>query len=428
MSFFRLGALYSAAFVSLFLSECATAETKTIDSSPKTETGSPYRFAELTASDGVAGNTLGIAVAVSGSTVVVGENCTEIGGNPDCDLQHQGVVYVYRRPQNGWSNMVQTAELTASDGYAGDLFGESVAIDGDTIVVGALDKAYVFVNSAGVWQNQTETAELTDGATGDYFGSSVAVENNTIVVGATGVTVNGNGSQGAAYVFVEPAGGWLTTAAFNAQLTASDGAPQDCFGFSVGISGATIVVGAPFHLDQTGPGETYVFTRPKNGWTTATETAILTRSPQGPYDEFGLSVAIDNDTVVVGAQQAVGENKGQGVVDVFVEPSGGWVSSTQTAELASPVAYVQHFGGSVGVFDSEVVVGGFSFNNFIFVFDKPAKGWQSTDQASAQLKVRNGLSWFGFSVAIGDSGIVSGAPFKNVDGNADQGAAFVFSK
>jgi hypothetical protein len=428
MSFFRLGALYSAAFVSLFLSECATAETKTIDSSPKTETGLPYRVAELTASDGVAGSTLGISVAVSGNTVVVGQNCSEIGGNPDCDLQHQGAVYVYQRLQNGWSDMVQTAELTASDGYAGDLFGKSVAIDGDTIVVGANGKAYVFVNSAGVWQNQTETAELTDGATGDYFGLSVAVENNTIVVGATGVSINGNASQGAAYVFVEPAGGWLTTAAFNAQLTSSDGTSWDLFGFSVGISGATIVAGAPFHLDQTGPGETYVFTRPKNGWTTATETAILTRSPQGPYDEFGLSVAISDGTVVVGAQQAVGQNNGQGVVDVFVEPSGGWVSSTETAELVSPVVYVDYFGGSVGVFGSEVVVGGQSLSNFIFVFDKPATGWQSTGHASTQLKGRNGLSLFGFSVAIGDSAIVSGAPFKNVDGNPDQGAAFVFSK
>jgi hypothetical protein len=428
MSSFRLGALCSALCLGVLVSECGSAQSKKFDSPGKTSVGLHYRVAQLTASDGVAGNTLGIAVAVSGNTVVVGENCTEIGGNQDCDLQHQGVVYVYQRPQNGWEDMLQTAELTASDGYAGDLFGQSVAIDSNTIVVGAYDKAYVFVNSTGTWQNMTETAQLTDGATGDYSGISVAVAKNAIVVGASSASINGNGSQGAAYVFVEPSGGWGTTSAYNAQLTASDGASEDFLGFSVGISGATIVAGAPFHPSQRGPGEVYVFTKPKTGWATTTETAILTRSPQGSSGDFGFSVAISNDTVVVGASQAVGQNNGQGVVDVFVKPSGGWVSSAETAELVSPVASVQHFGESVGIFGSQVVVGSFSPSNLVFVFEKPANGWKSTSRANTQIKARNGLSWFGFSVAIGDSAIVSGAPFKNVDGHPDQGAAFVFSK
>jgi len=427
MSYFRLRAFSSVMCLGLLFSEHATAQIEK-DTSSKTAAGLPYKVAQLTASDGVAGNTLGIAVAISGNTAVVGENCTEISGNLNCDLQHQGVVYVYQRPQNGWGNMVQTAELTPSDGYEGDLFGQSVAIDGNTVVVGAYDKAYVFVNSTGTWQNMTETAQLTDGATGDYFGISVAVAKNTVVVGASGASINGNVSQGSAYVFVEPAGGWLTTAAFNAQLSASDGTSQDLLGFSVGISGATIVAGAPFHLGQTGPGEAYVFTRPRTGWTTATETAILTRSPQGSFDEFGWSVGISNDTVVVGANQAVGQNNGQGAVDVFVKPPGGWVRNTETAELLSPVASVQHFGQSVGIFGSQVVVGCFSSNSLVFVFEKPANGWKSTSQAAAQLKVRNGNSDFGFSVATGASTIVSGAPFTTVAGQADQGAAFVFSR
>src|SRR5271169_2405724 len=92
---------------------------------------------ELAASDGKAGNALGIAVAASGNTVVVGENCAQLSGNPDCDPHHQGVVYVYQKPGSGWGNMVQTAELTPSDGYVGDQFGSSVAISGKTIVVGA---------------------------------------------------------------------------------------------------------------------------------------------------------------------------------------------------------------------------------------------------------------------------------------------------
>jgi hypothetical protein len=93
--------------------------------------------AELTASDGVAGNALGISVAISGNTIVVGEDCLRIGGNPNCDTQHQGVVYVYQKPINGWQSMVETAELTPSDGYVGDEFGTSVAVSGNVIVVGA---------------------------------------------------------------------------------------------------------------------------------------------------------------------------------------------------------------------------------------------------------------------------------------------------
>jgi hypothetical protein len=423
MMFLRPVSFCLAACIALILSESASAQTTNSYRSAPTK-ATPY-VAELTASDGVAGNALGTAVAVSGNTVVVGESCGEIGGNPYCNLQNQGVVYVYQKPQNGWGNMVQTAELTPSDGYVGDIFGESVAIDGNTIVVGAQGKAYVFVNTTGTWQNMTETAQLTDGSTGDFFGIGVGIDKNTIVVGASG-----SQGQGAAFVFVSPASGWVTTSAFNAQLTASDGTSQSLFGVSVGISGDSIVVGAPFHQDQTGPGETYIFTKPATGWITGTQTAILTRSPQGPYDEFGLSVSISNDTVVVGAQQADGGNNLQGVVDVFVEPSGGWVDSTQTVELVSPTYFylLQHFGGSVAVHASSIVVGDFSPSNVAFLYNKPASGWQSASLPQAGLTARRGYSFFGFSVAISDDIVVAGAPFETVDEHTYQGAAYVFSK
>jgi hypothetical protein len=419
-----------AACLALLLIGHANAQTKTFRVSEIPVQFERESTADLSASDGVAGNALGTAVAASGDTVVVGENCGEIGGNPYCNLQNQGVVYVYQKPEGGWGNMVQTAELTPSDGYVGDGFGQSVAIDGNTIVVGSFDKAYVFVSSTGTWQNMTETAQLTDGVTGDGFGGAVAISRNTIVVGAPAAEINGNAEQGAAYVFVEPPTGWATTSAFNAQLTASDGTYQCVFGISVGIGGDSIVIGAPFHQDQTGPGEAYVFSKPAIGWTTATQTAILTRSPQGPYDEFGLSVAISNGTVVVGAQQAVSENNLQGVADVFVEPRTGWADSTQTVELESPVYFylLQHFGGSVAVHGSSVAVGDFSPLNIIFLFTKPASGWQSASQPQAGLSAARGLSFFGFSVAVTDDIVVAGAPLQSVDRHPDQGAAFVFGK
>jgi FG-GAP repeat len=387
---------------------------------------------ELTASDGVAGTTLGTSVAASGRTIVVGENCGEIGGNTNCNPNHQGVVYVYKEPKGGWENMAQTAELTPSDGYVGDGFGTSVAISGSTIVVGALNglngKVYVFVEPRGGWKNMTETAQLTDGVSGDYFGGAVAIDENTIVAGAPTATIGGNQSQGAAYVFVEPLTGWVTTSAFSAQLTASDGSFRDGFGFSTAVSGETIVVGGPDHQGQTGPGEAYVFVKPPAGWASTTQTAKLTRSNPGPYDEFGSAVAIEANTILVGAPQAVGTNNGQGVVDIFVKPSKGWGNTTEKAELVSPF-FVDLFGFSIAIEGRDVVVGTFSTSNTIFVYAKPTKGgWKSTSQPESELTAGNSISLFGFSVAITDSSILAGAPFQTVDGQEDQGAAFVFSQ
>ena len=124
-------------------------------------TAGQISVSELIASDGIAGNSLGMAVAMSGNTVVVGESC-----GLGCNQSYAGAVYVYQ-VQSNWTNMTQTAELTPSDGYVGDNFGYSVAIYGNTIVVGTVSKAYVFVSADGTWNNMTETAQLSDGATAD---------------------------------------------------------------------------------------------------------------------------------------------------------------------------------------------------------------------------------------------------------------------
>jgi len=151
---------------------------------------------------------------------------------------------------------VQVAEVTADDGGNADEFGWSVGVSGSVVVVGApfhnvgsntaQGAAYVFVEASGGWANMTETAELTasDGSTNAYFGSSVAISGTTIVVGAGGTTISGNPRQGAAYVFVQPEGGW-TSMTETAELIASDGYVGDDLGAAVSISGNTVVAGAP---------------------------------------------------------------------------------------------------------------------------------------------------------------------------------------
>ena len=138
----------------------------------------------------------GWSVAVSGNTVVAGAHNHEVGSNPG-----QGAAYVFVMPTTGpWVNATQTAELTASDGQPGDELGYSVAISGNTIVAGARPRQ-----------------------------------------------VEGHDDQGAAYVYTEPSGGWVTTSADTAELTASDGYTDDNLGDSVAVSGTTIVAGAPRH-------------------------------------------------------------------------------------------------------------------------------------------------------------------------------------
>jgi hypothetical protein len=192
--------------------------------------------AKLTASDGSEFDELGSSVALSGNTIAVGAPQATVGANFD-----QGAVYVFSEGGSGWADATQTAKLTASDGSADDRFGSSVAISGGTIVVGAPDATvggnanqgagYVFVKPASGWANATQTGKLTasDGAAGDGFGSSVAISGNTVVAGAPGATVNSNFLQGAAYVFVTPGSGWAN-ATQTAKLTASDGAAEDNFG------------------------------------------------------------------------------------------------------------------------------------------------------------------------------------------------------
>ncbi len=263
------------------------------------------------------------------------------GGRGDRRQQQPGAAYVFTVPASGWAGATQTAESTASDGGMYDHFGTSVAISGNTVVVGAPraqvapGAAYVFTEPAAGWKDMTQTAELTasKGSASAWFGCSVAVSGNTVVVGAKWAIVGTNALQGMAYVFTEPAAGW-TNMTQTAKLTASDGATNDYFGFSVSTSGNTVVVGADqaTYLTATGPGPgaAYVFTEPASGWTNMTQTARLTASDGVPGDAFGSSVSASGNTVVVGASGANGK---QGAAYVFTESGAGWTQTAPSSPL-----------------------------------------------------------------------------------------------
>lgn len=155
----------------------------------------------------------------------------------------------------------------------------------------------MFNKPVGGWATATETAILTasNAADDDRFGYSVAMSGDTIVIGAPGA----KNYQGEAYLFGKPSGGWATETVILPPPTPVDG---DWFGLSVGVSGDTIVVGAPGTNDKRGSG--HVFNKPAGGWTTVTETATLTASNAADGAQLGMSVKISGDRILVGAPYA----------------------------------------------------------------------------------------------------------------------------
>ena len=259
-----------------------------------------YQTAKLTASDGLGGDDFGCSVSISGNTVVVGASGATIGANSE-----QGAAYVFKEPFLGWSNMTQTAKLTSAEGKAYDEFGQSVSTSGNTVVVAPGDyrgMVYVFTQPSSGWTNMTQTAILTASDDASGFGYSTSISDNTVVVGACDPWVSGGDShpQGAAYVFTEPKSGWANMTQ-TAKLTESDNAVNDSFGESVAISGNRVVVGAEWAQFGANDQAAYVFMEPGFGWSNMTQTSKLTESDDSMDDGFGRSVAISGATVVVGA-------------------------------------------------------------------------------------------------------------------------------
>ena len=328
------------------------------------------KVAHLTASDGAASDEFGISVAVDEDTIVVGTHGDDIDSN-GTDETDVGSAYVFVKPDTGWADGTETAKLTASDGAASDEFGISVAVDGYTILVGAhqddhngtdAGAAYLFTRPYTGWADSHETTKLipADGAAGDEFGISVAVDGDTAVIGANKDDDNGVDS-GSAYVFTKVSGVWSQ----HAKLTASDGAANDEFGISVAVDGDTAVIGANKDDDNgNASGSAYVFTRPANDWADGTETAKLTASDGAASDEFGISVAVDDDTAVIGANKDDDNGDASGSAYVFTRPANDWADGTETAKFTAPDgAAGDRYGHSVGASGENVLVGAPSFDS-----------------------------------------------------------------
>ena len=443
-------------------------------------------------------------MAVSGDTVVVGawaedSNATGMNGNQaDNSAANSGAAYVFTRTGTAWT---QQAYLKASNTESNDLFGQSVAVSGDTVVVGARSEdsnvtgvngnqadnsgtnsgaAYIFTRSGTTWSQQAYLKASNTGV-GDNFGSTVAMSGDTVVVGArledsNATSVNGNQADnsgtnsGAAYVFTRSGTTWTQQAYLKASNTGAD----DNFGWAVAASGDTVVVGAytedsnatgvngnPADNSGTNSGAAYVFTRAGTTWT---QQAYLKASNTGIDDQFGYSVSVSGDTLVVGAYREDSDStgvNGNQADGIFVDTGAAYVFSragtvwTQQAYLkASNTGPLDNFGYSVAVSGDIVVVGAnsessnatgvngnqannsFSGSGAAYAFTRSGTTW--TQQAYLKASNTEAGDVFGQSVAVSGDTVVVGAFAEDsnatgVNGNqADNsvttsGAAYIFT-
>lgn len=235
----------------------------------------------------------GYSVAVDGDTAIVGAPYQDGVANDS------GAAYIFVKTDGVWS---QQAYLKASTPGAGDFFGSSVGISGNTAIVGARlengtyaqsGAAYIFVRTDDVWSQQAYL-KASNKAYQDQFGNSVAISGDSVIVGAQ-FRDDGGSNAGAAYVFTRSAGVWTQ----QAYLKASNAGAGDCFGTCVDIAGDSAVVSACYEDDIAGDsGAAYVFTRSAGVWS---QQAFLKASNAGGSDYFGMGAAIDGDFVIVGA-------------------------------------------------------------------------------------------------------------------------------
>jgi hypothetical protein len=431
----------------------------------------------LKASNTRFGSYFGQVVAMSGSTMVVGSPyedgaSTGVNGNQDnFNGNDVGAAYVFVRVGTEW---VQQAYLKPAHYNSEDYFGSSVAISGDTIVIGAPGEdssaigvngdasdntmaksgaAYVFVRQGNSWVQQAYLkASNTD--LSDKFGFSVGVDGNLVVVSApdedsSGREINGDqstnnsNSSGAVYVFARSGSTWSQ----QAFLKAANADSGDEFGFSVAISGATVAVGAPFEEslgtdpsdnDGNQNGAAYVFTRsPSLVWT---QEAYLKAGQYSDHlDQLGFSVAIFKDTVVVGAPGEDGKGtkvngpeydntvQASGAAYVFHREGSTWSRQAYLKSNVVLTAYLEagneldKFGTSVAICGERVLVGCPNHNQGVpnntdigaaFLYQRQDAGWDFVSQLFPNRPTYSGYYYdeFGMAVAVSDKFAVVGAP------------------
>lgn len=431
-----------------------------------TQLSGPTQAVKLAADDAQISDFFGSAIAVEGDIFVVGA-LGEAGG-PGDPLWHAGAVYVFERDQGGAGNWGQVVKLTAGDAGFMDEFGHAVAVSGDTIAVGApyenggdgnplsdAGAVYIFERDQGGPGNWGQVTKVMAGDPGveDDFGRAVSLSGDTLVVGAPGED-GGPGDPmsyvGAVYVFERNQGGpdnWGQVT----KLVPSDAQTDDGFGNGVAVSGDTLVAGSP--TEGGGPGDplpwagaAYVFERNQGGAGNWGEVAKLTASDAQSFDHFGWALAVEGDTIVVGAPFEEGGPGDPmfvaGAAYVFERNQGGAGNWGEVARLAAGDPDEGDFFGDQVAVVGELIVAGTPYESggpgdpllragASYVFERNQGGagnWGQLVKLTADDAQAEDI--FGSDVALGSDGLIFvGA----LDGDAagpppvvDSGVAYIF--
>lgn len=267
------------------------------------------RIGHLTAPDSGAGSNFGAAVSIDGDTIAIGAYHADTSSN------ETGAAYIFEKPDGGWTDMTPTATLTATTPYFRDIFGQHIAISGDTVVVAShwddeiVDSggaAYVFEKPDSGWADMTETALLysTDLEEGDGFGSDVEVSGDTIFVSAKKKDYD-NWTTGAVYVFEKPASGWETMTETAKLLPSEAGFDMrgSYFGHALGFDDNILVVSAYYYDNDNSAnsiGALFLYEEPGSGWVNATEDKKLLTDDISSTKILGQSLVLSGTTLLAG--------------------------------------------------------------------------------------------------------------------------------
>jgi hypothetical protein len=378
-------------------------------------TSSAWTEQKVAPDDSAPNYSFGFAIALSDDTAMIGA-----GG------AGQGAVYVFTNQSGNW---IQTQKISPPANAGA--FGGSISLQGTTVLIGAnaatvgansyQGAAYVYALNEGVWQFVQELTS-NDGASSDFFGSTVALDGNTALIDAHGATVNGNASQGAAYIFTQSSGLWTQSQ----KLTASDGLAYDGFGSMVILSGSTAFIGADFATvnGNFATGAAYVFTQSGGVWT---QTQKLTADDGQSFDLFGVPLTFQGTHALIAASNSTGNgNATQGNVYAFENVGGVW---TQTQKFTSTDGQAGDlFGSAVSLNGNEAMVGAIQFNvgpGEAYRFSLVDGQWAQQEKFTASDGLLNDN--YGVSIVYDGANILIGASEATVNGNAYAGAAYFYT-
>ena len=308
-----------------------------------TATGTVTQTAKLIASDAATDVAFGYCVSQSGNSGLVSAHGATIGAN------RQGAAYLFRNLDTATGTVTQAAKLIASDGVTNDAFSVSVSLSGNSGLAGAYGKnsyqgaAYLYRNLDTATGTVTQNAKLTasDGAANDYLGAAVSQYGSNGLVGAYGK----NSSQGSVYLFrnLDTASGNVTE---TAKLTATDGAANDYLGFSVSQSGNNGLAGA--YGKNSSQGAAYLYRNLDTAAGTVTETVKITASAGAGNDQFGFSVGLDGDQFIIGAQKGNGMAADSGTAYSGSVASITTLDAGSTAKTISGISFISQVDWIIG--------------------------------------------------------------------------------